>query len=97
MTFSEIMVLRKAMGLSPSELADELGIPAPDWEAVELGRAELQKIHILAIERLSLKFAASTGVTEAIPPGVRDDASAVIRRELDDKSFRELFLGDLDR
>ncbi|MEZ2409126.1 transcriptional regulator with XRE-family HTH domain [Bosea sp. OAE752] len=97
MTLGEIMVLRKAMGMSRSQLAEELGIPPPDWQAVECGRAELQRIHILAIERLSLRFAASTGSTEAIPADVRDDACAVIRRELDDENFRKLFLSDLER
>ncbi len=87
MTAAEAIALRKKMGLPQSALALELGMTTRAWQDIENGRAALRTIHALALERVALQMAASTGVSHFLPPSVLQDAVAVTRDDVLDAEF----------
>lgn len=76
MTPDEFRAARKAMGLTQTELAVELGMQLRQIQNLEKGTAELRRIHALAIERVTLAYAVGSGKPDIAGPPIRKDALA---------------------
>lgn len=74
MTPDEFTAARKAMGMTQTQLADQLGMRLRQIQHLEKGTAELRVIHQLALERVSLAFAVASGKPDAALPSIRQDA-----------------------
>ncbi|KTR02059.1 hypothetical protein NS365_22520 [Aureimonas ureilytica] len=68
MTSEEFVAFRKRLGLSQTQLADHMGMSLRAIQDIENGRAQLRRIHILAIERLSLMLGSALGNLSLIDP-----------------------------
>lgn len=78
MTRDEFIQARKAMAMSQSDLAEQLGMSLRQIQSIEAGTAELRRVHALAMERVTLAFAAASGQWQVAVPAVRRDAMDVV-------------------
>lgn len=67
---------RSDLGLTQSQMADELGMSLRAYQALEAGESEYRKIHQLAIERISLKLAVEQKDPTRAGLGVVDELKA---------------------
>lgn len=58
MTLDELTNLRHDLGLTQTQMADELGLKLRAYQEIEAGKAALRKMHILAAERVALAYGA---------------------------------------
>lgn len=77
MTPDEFKAARKAMAMTQTELAAQLGMQLRQIQSLEKGTAELRHIHALAIERVTLAFAAASGKPDIALLAIRRDALAL--------------------
>lgn len=77
MNRSDLPVLRAKLGLTQTGLADLLGITLRAYQAIEAGDSALRPVHVLAIERATMKLAAKFGDPDLMTASVRDDVSAI--------------------
>lgn len=85
LTPSELVALRAELGLTQTEMADEIGLKLRAYQDLEGGKSPIRKLHILAIERVALARAVIEGRTKLMPHGVFNDvmmAAKLFRREL---------------
>ena len=57
MTPEALAAHRKELKLSQEEMAKELGMGSRGYQKLESGDSEIRKVHVLAIEAISLKIA----------------------------------------
>jgi transcriptional regulator with XRE-family HTH domain len=74
MTPLELTARRKALGLNQSELAKLLGLSLRGYQKLEGGESAVKHVYELAMDRVALICAASTGNITLAPPPVRHDA-----------------------
>jgi transcriptional regulator with XRE-family HTH domain len=75
----DLINLRKEMGLTQQQMADQLDMALRSYQAIEAGESEYRFIHRLAAERVALAIAADNKAPALAPPSVRDDAIEVVR------------------
>jgi transcriptional regulator with XRE-family HTH domain len=56
MDAAQFVRLRRLMGLSQSDMAQELGLSLRGVQNIENGESPLRRIHVLAAERIAIKF-----------------------------------------
>ncbi|WP_112309729.1 helix-turn-helix domain-containing protein [Pseudogemmobacter bohemicus] len=78
MTREEFIEARKAMNMTQTDVADQMGMSLRQIQSIEKGEAELRRVHILAMERISLAYAAASGEWQIALPPVRRDAMDVV-------------------
>jgi len=74
MTINELIELRKAMGLTQSELAKLIGLGLRAYQEIEGTDRDLKLRHIQAVERVALREAVKQGNPMLAPESVRRDA-----------------------
>jgi transcriptional regulator with XRE-family HTH domain len=75
----DLIQLRKDMGLTQQQMADELDMALRSYQSIEAGESEYRFIHRLAAERVALMRAADTKAPMLAPQSVRDDAIELVR------------------
>lgn len=61
MTPAHLLSMRKSLGLSQTEMAEELGLSLADYRNLESGRCAILRLHALAVERLAMARVARAG------------------------------------
>jgi transcriptional regulator with XRE-family HTH domain len=79
MTRKQLAELRKRLEWNPAQMADALGIPGPQYNDIESGKAELSRLHELAIERVALSEAAARDNYLIAFPRLRAEARILAR------------------
>ncbi|TGP28216.1 XRE family transcriptional regulator [Mesorhizobium sp. M2D.F.Ca.ET.232.01.1.1] len=85
LTPSELVALRAELGLTQTEMADEIGLKLRAYQDLEGGKSPIRKLHTLAIERVALARAVIEGRTNLMPHRVFNDAmmaAKLFRREI---------------
>ena len=77
MTVEEFVELRKRLGLTQTTLAEHLGMSLRAVQAIENRSTELRKIHVLAIERVSLAIGSQVNDPTMVPANVTSDARSL--------------------
>jgi len=75
----DLINLRKELGLTQQQMADQLDMALRAYQAIEAGESEYRFVHRLAAERVALAIAADTKEPALAPQSVRDDAVEVVR------------------
>ncbi|MGH6842666.1 MAG: helix-turn-helix transcriptional regulator, partial [Methylocella sp.] len=75
----DLISLRKDLGLTQQQMADELDMALRSYQSIEAGESEYRFIHRLAAERVALAIAADKKAPMLAPQPVRDDAIELIR------------------
>jgi transcriptional regulator with XRE-family HTH domain len=75
----DLIQLRKDMGLTQQQMADELDMALRSYQSIEAGESEYRFIHRLAAERVALMRAADTKAPMLAPQSVRADAIELVR------------------
>lgn len=75
----DLIQLRKDMGLTQQQMADELDMALRSYQSIESGESEYRFIHRLAAERVALMIAADKKAPMVAPQTVRDDAIELVR------------------
>lgn len=75
----ELILLRKDLGLTQQQMADELDMALRSYQSIEAGESEYRVIHRLAVERVALAIAARVSTPVVVPQPVRDDAVELVR------------------
>jgi transcriptional regulator with XRE-family HTH domain len=78
MTNSELVALRKLLGLTQAEMAERMGLGTRAYQSLEAGET-LRTLHILAAERIALALAVERGDPMLAPVGVRREALELAR------------------
>lgn len=81
MTVDELIALRKKMMMTQAGLAAELGMSTRAVQDIENGRAELRKVHILAVERIAMQAAIVYDDLTYLPENVRADIIELAKRD----------------
>lgn len=76
---AHIKILRERMGITQKQLADMLEMSLTQVHDLENGKANVRKIHIMAIERASLSIALDKGKPEIADAGIRQDMIRFIK------------------
>jgi transcriptional regulator with XRE-family HTH domain len=87
----DLIQLRKDMGLTQHQMADELDMALRSYQSIEAGESEYRFVHRLAAERVALMRAADTKAPMLAPQSVREDAIELVRvgRLTGDPAFRK--------
>lgn len=75
----DLINLRKELGLTQQEMADQFNMALRSYQSLESGESEYRFIHRLAAERVALTLAADRKVPALAPPSVRADAIELVR------------------
>jgi transcriptional regulator with XRE-family HTH domain len=75
----DLINLRKELGLTQQEMADQLDMALRGYQGIEAGESEYRHIHRLAAERVALAIAADKKAPRLAPSPVRDDAIELVR------------------
>jgi DNA-binding XRE family transcriptional regulator len=75
----DLIELRKDMGLTQQQMANELDMALRSYQSIEAGESEYRLIHRLAAERVALAIAADKKAPMLAPQPVRDDAIELVR------------------
>lgn len=70
----DLAALRKALGLTQSEMAEQIGLSPRAYHDVESGKAPYRLTHRLAAERAALALAVERRNPMLAPAAVRRDA-----------------------
>lgn len=82
MTGAELQALRKAMGLTQTELGARMGLSLRAIQDIEAKPTEqARKLHELAIERIALTIAVERGDSALAPETIRAEAAALAKVE----------------
>jgi transcriptional regulator with XRE-family HTH domain len=92
----DLIQLRKDMGLTQQQMADELDMALRSYQSIEAGESEYRFIHRLAAERIALMKAADAKAPMLAPQSVREDAIELVRvgRLTGDPAFQKAPAGD---
>jgi transcriptional regulator with XRE-family HTH domain len=92
----DLIQLRKEMGLTQQQMADELDMALRSYQSIEAGESEYRFVHRLAAERVALMRAADTKAPMLAPQSVRDDAIELVRvgRLSGDPAFQKAPAGE---
>jgi transcriptional regulator with XRE-family HTH domain len=92
----DLIRLRKDMGLTQQQMADELNMALRSYQSIESGESEYRFIHRLAAERVALMIAADKKAPMLAPQPVRDDAIELVRvgRLTGDPAFQKARVKD---
>jgi hypothetical protein len=72
--------LRRLLDLSQAEIADDLDLSLSEYQALESGFTPIRKLHVLAVERLTMiKIASASGELCHLPMTVLADAITISR------------------
>jgi transcriptional regulator with XRE-family HTH domain len=77
----DLIELRKELGLTQQQMADELGMVLRAYQGIEAGESEYRRIHRLASERIALQIAVDRQAPMLAPGSVRKDANELVRME----------------
>lgn len=75
----DLINLRKELGLTQQEMADQLDMALRSYQSLESGESEYRFIHRLAAERVALMLASDKKAPALAPPSVRADAIELVR------------------
>lgn len=75
----DLINLRKELGLTQQEMADQFDMALRSYQSLESGESEYRFIHRLAAERVALMLAADRKAPALAPPSVRADAIELVR------------------
>src|SRR5258708_5522892 len=75
----DLVLLRKDMGLTQQQMADEFDMALRSYQSIEAGESEYRFIHRLAAERVALGMAADRKAPMLAPQPVRGDAIELVR------------------
>jgi transcriptional regulator with XRE-family HTH domain len=75
----DLIQLRKDLGLTQQQMADELDMALRSYQSLEAGESEYRFIHRLAAERVALMRAADIKAPMLAPQSVREDAIELVR------------------
>lgn len=75
----DLIELRKELGLTQHQMADELGMALRAYQSIEAGESEYRRIHRLAAERVALQIAADKKAPTLAPIPLREDAIELVR------------------
>jgi transcriptional regulator with XRE-family HTH domain len=75
----DLIALRKDLGLTQQQMADELDMALRAYQSIEAGESEYRFIHRLAAERVALAIAADKKAPMLAPQPVKDDAIELVR------------------
>jgi transcriptional regulator with XRE-family HTH domain len=75
----DLISLRKDLGLTQQEMADQLDMALRSYQGIEAGESEYRYIHRLAAERAALAIAADKKEPMLAPVPVREDAIELVR------------------
>jgi DNA-binding XRE family transcriptional regulator len=75
----DLISLRKELGLTQQQMANELDMALRSYQSIEAGESEYRVIHRLAAERVALTIAAKMSAPMLAPLQVRDDAIELVR------------------
>lgn len=81
MTVEELIALRKKMMMTQGGLAAELGMSTRAVQDIENGRAELRRVHILAVERIAMLAALLYDDLTYLPANVHADIIELAGRD----------------
>lgn len=76
---ANLAALRKAFGLTQSEMATLMGLSSRAYQEIESGRSPLREIHVLAAERVALSMAVRKPDLSLAPANVRKEALELAR------------------
>ena len=79
MTVQDLVTLRKALGLTQTEMAHQLGMAMRSYQDIEAGASKLRPVHALAVERAALALAVERGNPMLAPASVRRQALDLAR------------------
>lgn len=71
MTSEELITLRKAFGITQTEMAERIGLKLRAYQDLEAGKSEVRKIHDEAVAMVSLHIAVERGNPMLALPEVR--------------------------
>lgn len=74
LTHLDLARFRSHMGMTQAEMANELGLSLRAYQDIEGNKSELRPIHVMAIERSSLRLAIRLGRADYALPLIRQDA-----------------------
>ena len=75
----DLIELRKELGLTQQEMANQLDMALRSYQAIEAGESEYRFIHRLAAERIALMIAVDKKDPMLAPPSLRRDAIELVR------------------
>jgi DNA-binding XRE family transcriptional regulator len=75
----DLIELRKELGLTQQEMANQLDMALRSYQAIEAGESEYRFIHRLAAERVALMIAVDKKAPMLAPPSLRRDAIKLVR------------------
>jgi DNA-binding XRE family transcriptional regulator len=75
----DLIELRKELGLTQQEMANQLDMALRSYQAIEAGESEYRFIHRLAAERIALLIAVDKKDAMLAPPSLRRDAIELVR------------------
>ncbi|MFT4015142.1 MAG: helix-turn-helix transcriptional regulator [Paracoccus sp. (in: a-proteobacteria)] len=78
MTREEFIEARKAMGMTQTDVAEQMGMSLRQIQNIETGAGDMRRVHSLAMERITLAFAAASGEWQVAAPAARRDAMDVV-------------------
>jgi transcriptional regulator with XRE-family HTH domain len=87
---NDLISLRKELGLTQQQMADQLDMALRAYQSIESGQSEYRYVHRLAAERIALAIAADKKEPTLAPDAVRRDAIELVRvgQETGQPSFR---------
>lgn len=74
MTAEELKVFRAKIGFTQKQMAQAIGMSERGYQDIETGNAKLRRVHILALERVSLFWAVAINDLNIAFPNVRKEA-----------------------
>lgn len=74
MSVAELLALRKALGLTQTEMGRAIGLSIRTYNAIETGATKIRTLHVLAAERVALTYAAERRQADFLPAEVLQDA-----------------------
>ncbi|KAA5603972.1 helix-turn-helix domain-containing protein [Roseospira marina] len=79
MTRDEMKSLRKSLGLTQTEMAEQIGLTLRAYQALEKGETALRQANALAAERAALTEAIRQGNPMLAPASIRREALEIAR------------------
>jgi transcriptional regulator with XRE-family HTH domain len=76
---SDLVALRKELGLTQQGMADKFGMGIRSYQSIEAGESEYRYIHRLAAERVALSVAVDRKDPSLVPTPVRQDALELVQ------------------